>query len=118
MAGNTKLMGFTPQGEIELERWGDRTKVYISEKSLYAIRKACYAVLPKKPKEPVTPANLKEIHVEYDETTGRIKANFSIGAAERLVDYTECDEGLATLLREAVVTHRMYLEHKSEPGCI
>lgn len=122
MAGNTKLKGFTPEGKVQLERWGSKTLVVVSGGSLEALRKACYEDLPKKPDQ----GNDACIdHIYYDEHLGSVRMVLGIESASYLADCLESVApfegyenmgGWSTRLRKAVQDHYDYHNRDGEPG--
>lgn len=84
MAGNTKLMGFSPDGLLVFQRWGMKSAITVSKESLEAIRHACIHVLPAEcPQKEWT---LGDITVNYREDYGRIVIEMSPDAADELAE--------------------------------
>ena len=69
MAGNTKLLGLSPDNSINLSRWGKEVKVEITKESMLNIRNAL-ADLPSKPPEQNNDGN--DFKARYDESVGRV----------------------------------------------
>ena len=84
MAGNTKLVGFSPKGEIVLERWGVKTKLQVSPESMGSIRHACIHKLPAEC--PQAEWDLGDVTVNYREDFGRIVIEMSPETAD---DFSE-----------------------------
>lgn len=84
MAGNTKLIGFTPGGDIVLERWGERARATVGPEGLEAIRHACIHVLPAEC--PQAEWDLGDVTVNYREDFGRIVIEMSPETAD---DFSE-----------------------------
>lgn len=121
MAGNTKLIGFSNDGELVLERWGKRAKVSVSEPSLTAVRHACSNALPSKPNVPFRTCSSA---VGYDSTYGRVSVELSPEFAKKLCDYIDKGPGwkeelklddMAEGIKEALEEHRNYT-NTDEPG--
>lgn len=95
MAGNTKLVGFSPRpdgivgigGVIVLERWGDKKSVGVSASSLSALRKAC-SLLPEQPPRG-RDNDTDSFRVRYDESVGRIHLDLGTDAAHFLAQLIE-----------------------------
>lgn len=128
MAGNTKLMGFTPDGKVQLERWGTKITIFVSPDSLDSIRRACYTELPKKPSQKERDG-FDECSIHYDEYVGRVHMVLDIESAAGLAD--ALDRGCSPLgsddvhekvsnwasrLRSSVKTHHDYHNTEGEPG--
>jgi hypothetical protein len=81
MAGNTKLIGIMPGGEIRLERWGTYENVRIGQEAAEAIAKACKEALPLEPPE----RELREDFLaSFDRTLGYIRVTLHPGSAIEL----------------------------------
>jgi len=124
MAGNTKFMGFTPDGKVQLERWGGKSTVAVSPESLSALRVACYSELPKGPQQRRRD-DLDDFHVGYDEQVGRVRVDMDPATAAYLADRLEFfrdDEVVEKIapwandLRVAVQAHHDYHNTDGEPG--
>jgi len=130
MAGNTKLMGFTPEGKVQLERWGCKAVVSVSPDSLSALRRACYTELPKKPTQRRRD-DISGWDVSYDEQVGRILLDLDVEKATILADLVayraahseELTDDLAEMLScwasnlmSSVQAHHDYLNKDGEPG--
>lgn len=122
MAGNTKLMGFTPEGKVQLERWGGTATVMVSPESVAALRNACYSELPKKPGGK---SDLDVCHVSYDEHVGRVHVELDIDSAALLADCLESSSGFEKYeeleswsgrLKKAIQAHYDYHNREGEPG--
>jgi hypothetical protein len=114
MAGNTKFIGFSPDGMVQLERWGGKAMIEISKESLNALRAACYNGLPKNP-----PAQLHSTgtHVEYDEERGRVEILLDPEKALQLANAIEgWDLNLASDLKFAYEAHLNFHDTSKEPG--
>jgi len=93
MAGNTKLVGFSPRpegivgigGVVVLERWGERRSVGVSASSLGAIRKACSQL----PTQPPKGRSDDSFDVSYDESVGRIHLDLDAATAYFLAELLE-----------------------------
>ena len=127
MAGNTKLMGFTPDGKVQLERWGVKVPIFVSPDSLDSIRRACYTLLPKKPSQ--RGRDDLECSIYYDEHVGRVHLVMDVesaaGLAECLERYAQCfplgemyEKALSwsPRLKSAVEAHHDYHNTNREPG--
>lgn len=115
MAGNTKLMGFAPDGTLTLARWGEQVSCKISLVSIGKIRKLCYEALPMSPPRKSF-LHASDFVVEYQEDTGRVRVDMSIGRAEELVDIGELMTSESVTLRGAVEDHHKFHETENEPG--
>lgn len=131
MAGNTKLVGFSPRpegvgGVINLERWGEKAEVVISEESLHSVRRACQCLPSRPPQE-----NKNEpdgFNAQYDKSVGRVRVDMDPRAAEYLAQVLggDIEEGLLLReddvrswihsLRAAVEAHDNYHSAEGEPG--
>lgn len=126
MAGNTKLRGFRV-GEVELERWGKRVMVRVSEDSTKNLVAACKVLLPKEPPER---DGSGDIIFRYNEDTGRVGAIMSPEDARLLHDLVsrvEMSEAglhlggrglLSDLKHQLNEVRKAYLDYhnKEEPG--
>ena len=131
MAGNTKLVGFSPRpegvgGVINLERLGEKVVVEVSEESLGSIRDACMN-LPSRPPQ-VNSDGSDGFKIHYDESMGRILVDMDPGAAKYLAQVLGGDIEEGDLLRETdvrswvhhlrstVKAHEDYHNVEGEPG--
>lgn len=130
MAGNTKLLGFSPRsgdvgGVVNLERWGEQKSVEISQGSVVAIRTAC-AELPSKPPEQQNGND--SFKVRYDESVGRVLVDMDPRAAKYLENLLEaakaqgadcsgtCIPSWMHHLRVAAKAHEDFHNIEGEPG--
>jgi hypothetical protein len=122
MAGNTKLLGLSPDNSINLSRWGKEVKVRITKESMLNIRNAL-AGLPSKPPEQSNDSNSFKVH--YDESVGRVLVDMDPATAMALVDKLEFfrdEEVVEELgpwvhsLRAATKAHEDYHNVQGEPG--
>lgn len=100
MAGNTKLIGFTPDGKVQLERWGIKVVVKVSERSLMFMRNACYQQLPSKPQQRKRD-DLDDFNVQYDTDVGRIRLDLDVQTAEALAKRLESSQAKFFVFRRA-----------------
>ena len=135
MAGNTKLLGFAPDGTVLLQRWGKKASVKLPAESIQILRDACYNDLPKKPAGQFIP--ITEFRAQYDERTGTIEIEVSAGAASKVAkalgiisfahqhsvgdqkqnpESAEELKGWSARLEDLVAEHKRYLDTKDEPG--
>jgi len=124
MAGNTKFMGFTPDGKVQLERWKGKAIVDVSPESLSALRTACYQELPKQPDQRRRD-DLDEFNAHYDDNVGRVVVDMDPEAAKYLAsqlaffrdsEVVERVEPWVHSLNEAVQAHHDYHNKEGEPG--
>jgi len=122
MAGNTKLMGFAPNGKIQLERWGKSVEVKISNNSMKLIRDICTSELPTHPPDP--PGGLSDANAGYNSAMGRVFIELTPRLAEEVAsildDMRTIIQNDATLelpgqIRRAVVAHKEFV-NRDEPG--
>ena len=130
MAGNTKLRGFTPDGKVQLERWGSSIIVEVSKDSLTHLRDACFTQLPKKP--PKQTKLIGDMDTKYDSNCGRVNVSMTPHIASLLSEFLsdmlkELDEPSISLtvittlselnesLLQAVEKHKEYISI-DEPG--
>jgi hypothetical protein len=131
MAGNTKLVGFSPRpegvgGVVNLERWGGKVTAEISEGSLESLREAC-TKLPSGP-PPGSGDGRGYFNVWYNKSVGRICTDMqpasAVALASLLKDCIELDVPLNhDVLREwshsleaAAKAHEEYCDSEGEPG--
>ena len=121
MAGNTKLLGFSPDGKVQLERWGGKASVSISADSLDALRRVCSTELPMV--SDMT-HRLSDVTVGYSGQFGRVSIEMTPALARELASSLgDDDHGLSEDLREmvpllykAAKDHEEYISAHDEPG--
>ena len=133
MAGNTKLLGFSPRtgdvgGIVNLERWGKKVAVEISHGSVVAIRAGC-AELPDKPPEQQNGGN--DFKASYDESVGRVLVDMDPMVASYVVAaLKDGADGYGPrfgpdasrtwpwihLVEAAIEAHKKYHNVEGEPG--
>lgn len=124
MAGNTKLLGFTPNGKLTLSRWGKDVIIDVSPGSLSAIREACTSKLPIKPRDQLRTLSF---NAEYDESIGSVELRLSPDVAAKFVDIMRAwrDEGRdgagkagawAEEIKNCCQAHTDYHSTEGEPG--
>lgn len=128
MAGNTKLIGFSPDNVVTLERWGKRACVHLPAQAVDDLRGACRR-LPSSPGVPES----KDIHVQYSERTGQVLVEMSPYEARQLSmllahfrdmaelpNWSSVLENLVTSfpqqLTGAARDHDLYVNTNDEPG--
>ena len=126
MAGNTKLMGFSPDGVVQLQRWGGTVTTKMSPSSVGKLEQACRD-LPTKPKQ-VSPLPAQ---VTYSEEFGYFEAQFGREEAEKLAkllrfaihkgqilgkSYVSAGIRWVDELVEAMEDMDVYLNTQDEPG--
>lgn len=120
MAGNTKLMGFAPSGDLVFERWGKKVKVKVSPESVETIRHACIHLLPAEC--PQRDWTLGDVTVDYREDFGRITIEMSPETADEFAEFLHSyrqqaglEGGLFALsdaLDEQRAVHEAYVDEK------
>ncbi len=118
MAGNTKLIGFTPSGDVQLERWGEVATVVVSQDSLRSLREACFDDLPKRP--PRREEHLSGVAVSYSKQLGIINMEMAPDQATELMGIlTTCEvkpfPTVVARLEKCVKEHLDYTDI-GEPG--
>lgn len=120
MAGNTKLTGFLPDNGIQIERWGKKAQIILSEESIQSLRSGCYEL----PTRPPQQNSWTSFQVKYDEMLGRVMVGMSPASAEMLADLLESLSAekpevrcWITDLREGVQAHIDY-HNMNEPGVL
>lgn len=130
MAGNTKFMGFSPDGMVKLTRWGGEAMIEISKESVASLRIACFDGLPKKP--PLHTVVSKPLRINYDETTGAVVMVLDPFDAEKIMSVLvgadaegeqiyktatiEVAKAASEKIKDAVQAHHDFINTDGEPG--
>jgi hypothetical protein len=128
MAGNTKLVGLSPDNSINLSRWGKEVKVGITKESMFNLRNAL-ADLPDKPPEQQNGGN--DFKASYDESVGRVLVDMDPMVAHYVVAaLKDGADGYGPrfgpdasrtwpwihLVEAAIEAHKKYHSTEGEPG--
>jgi hypothetical protein len=84
MSGNTKLLGFLPNNQVQLERWGVKASVDICNDCTTQLKELCIS-LPKKPNQKISPSKM-EFKSEYEDSSGRILVSMTPDCTRYLAD--------------------------------
>lgn len=87
MAGNTKLLGFSPNGALTLQRWGKVAIVEVGEEAVEKVMRACRDDLPSAPpeQEPV-----EDFLAGFDHQVGCVRVAMDMKTASAVADAMFC----------------------------